>query len=98
MAGNRVFTVYKRILAKLGLQQLDVYRVREGGKLREIIRVRDPALGKTAMISLDTTREAMSPKEFVEKIIEGASRAGISLSERKVHEVLERYLEEQRQA
>ena len=91
MGRSRVFTVYKRILAKLGLQQLDVYRIREGGKLREIIRVRDPAIGKTVVISLDTAREAMTPREFAEKIVEEASKAGINLSERRIHEVLEQY-------
>jgi hypothetical protein len=91
--GRRVLTAYKRIIARLGLQQLDVYRVTEGGRLRDVIRVRDPAIGKTAVIKLDTTREALSPREFAERVVEEASRAGIRLSERKVQEVLDQYRE-----
>ena len=92
--GRKLFTAYKRIISRLGLQQLDVYRVRSGGRLHDIIRIRDPSIGRIAVVELDTTREALSPREFAEKIIEGASRAGIRLSERRVQEVLAQYSRE----
>lgn len=63
MANTRKYRVYREVLAKLGLEQLDVYRYPKSGGTREVIRARDQS-GKILLIKLPRFREEMSPEEF----------------------------------
>ena len=65
MANRRKYKVYREILAKLGLEQLDVYRYPKSGEAREVIRIRDRS-GRLMLIKLPRFREEMAPEEFEE--------------------------------
>ncbi len=65
MANTRRYKVYREVLAKLGLEQLDVYRYPKSGGAREVIRARDSS-GKLVLIKLPRFREEMTPEEFEE--------------------------------
>jgi len=67
MANTRKYRVYREVLAKLGLEQLDVYRYPKSGDAREVIRARDRS-GRLFLIKLPRFREEMSPKEFEELV------------------------------
>ncbi len=96
MAKGRVFTVYRRIITSLGLKELDVYRVvGEDGIKKDILRLYDFTSNKVVLVDLGTTREAMSPVEFLNKVVEKAREAGISLPERKIRELSKELSEKQ---
>jgi len=88
---RRVYTRYKAIVEYLGYKQLDVYRVMEGKKTVDIVRLMDPMSGKAAVINLGAPRESLSYWEFLERIINGAKSAGLPLNERRIQELREKF-------
>ncbi|GAB6148461.1 hypothetical protein [Stetteria hydrogenophila] len=92
MASRVVYSRYRRLVEALGLRQLDVYRVRDQstGRLKDVIRLLDPASGKVAVIDLGTLRESLTYQEFLSKVLEGVEKAGITLPERIVGNVMEK--------
>ncbi len=86
----RTLSLYKRIIEELGLRQLDVYRVpAEKGGFKDVIRLLDPMTNKVALVDLGKLREATDPAEFLEKIIEAATKAEIAIPERKIEQLKE---------
>ncbi len=59
MANTRRYGVYRSILGKMGLTQLDVYRYKD----HEVIRVRDSS-GRVLSLRLPRFRDEMKPEEF----------------------------------
>lgn len=80
----RALLRYKRLVETLGLRQLDVYRVSEGGRLAETLRVADPESGRVVLVRLGTSRESLSPLEFLDKLVEELARGGLRVSERSL--------------
>ena len=75
MPVGRKFSMHRRVLAKLKLRQLDVYRYKD----RDALRVMTSS-GKVLLLQLDRHREEYtSPEDFekaVEKAIARAERQG----------------------
>ncbi len=88
---RKVYTQYKNIVEYLGYKQLDVYRIVRDGKTVDIIRLMDPMSGQVGVIDLDAPREALSYREFLEKVIEGLEKAGLPVNERRVAALREKY-------
>ena len=88
---RKVYTQYKNIVEYLGYKQLDVYRIVRDGKTVDIIRLMDPMSGQVGVIDLDAPREALSYREFLEKVIEGLEKAGLPVNERRVIALREKY-------
>ncbi|GBF08813.1 hypothetical protein apy_05380 [Aeropyrum pernix] len=82
LASRKVLNKYKMLVESLGLKQLDVYRVVREGKPVDVIRIQDPASGKTALVDLGTTRESLTLQEFAERLLKALGESGITVSER----------------
>ena len=67
MANTRKYKIYREVLSKLGLEQLDVYRYPKSSDAREVIRARDRS-GRLLLIKLPRFREEMGPEEFEELV------------------------------
>ena len=98
MSRGVVYTKYRYIVEMLGYKQVDVYRVPrvEDGKkvgFKDVIRIMEPMSGKVAVIDLEVTRESLSLLEFMEKIVEGAGKAGLPVFERNVQVLREKLKE-----
>lgn len=98
MSRGVVYTKYRYIVEMLGYKQVDVYRVPriEDGKkvgFKDVIRIMEPMSGKMAVIDLGVTRESLSLLEFMEKIVEGAGKAGLPVFERNVQVLREKLKE-----
>ncbi|MEM0006188.1 MAG: hypothetical protein QXV81_02995 [Ignisphaera sp.] len=64
------YTMYRRVLEKLGLKQLDVYRYKD----RDIIRALRIQDGKVLVIDLPKHREEMNIEEFANYVRSRISR------------------------
>jgi len=88
----KVRTLYKRAIEELGLAQLDVYRVKDdSGVEKDIVRIFDPATTKVVLVDLGTIREALTPIEYLERILKALDEAGIAYPERKAAELREAF-------
>ncbi len=102
MSRGIVYTKYRYVIEMLGYKQVDIYRVPrvENGEkagFKDIVRIMEPMSGKVAVIDLGVVRESLSLLEFMEKIVEGAEKAGLPVFERNV-QVLREKLKEKNQA
>ncbi len=80
---NKIYTKYKKLIELLNLRQLDIYRiVGKDGKIKEIVRIIDPATKKVVQVDLGTVRESLNYLEFLNKIKEGVAKEGISINDR----------------
>ncbi len=98
MSRGVVYTKYRYIVEMLGYKQVDVYRVprTEDGKkvgFKDVVRIMEPMSGKIAVIDLGVTRESLSLLEFMEKIVDGAGKAGLPVFERNVQVLREKLKE-----
>lgn len=83
----KLLTRYRLIVESLGLRQLDVYRVREGGRDVDVLRLLDPQTGKVVTVNLGTVRESLSFQEFMERILEPLGKAGVRISDKTLSTV-----------
>lgn len=58
------YTMYKRVLERFGLKQLDVYRYRD----RDVVRAVRVVDGSILLIELPKHREEMSVEEFTDHL------------------------------
>ncbi|MEM2628634.1 MAG: hypothetical protein QXG74_01990 [Acidilobaceae archaeon] len=86
---GKVHTKYKTIVEMLGLKQLDVYRVREGSRDVDIVRLYDPATRKIIVINLGSVRESISLGDYLAKVLEASSKHGVRISDKKLQTVRE---------
>ncbi len=63
MAVGRKYRAYREALAKLGLEQLDVYRFKDHDELR--LRTQD---GRIVVVKLPRKREEMKVEEFIKHV------------------------------
>jgi hypothetical protein len=89
MAKGGVLARYKRLVEALGLRVLDIYRVSEKGKPKDVVRILDYATGKVVLVDLETTREALRYREFLERILGKLRESGVEVSDRIAGRVLE---------
>jgi hypothetical protein len=89
MAKGGALRKYKAVIESLGLRQLDVYRIKEGSREVDKIRVKDMTTGKVLTINLGTVREALSYSEFLKRVLDELQKNGISPSERIISKVSE---------
>jgi len=89
MAKGGVLARYKRLVEALGLRVLDVYRVSEKGKPKDIVRILDYATGKVVLVDLGATREALRYREFIERVVEKLRASGVEVSERLIGRIME---------
>ena len=87
MAKGGALRKYKAIVESLGLRQLDVYRVREGSKEVDVLRVMETTTGKVITINLGATRESLSYTEFFKRVVDELKKNGISVNERIIAKV-----------
>ena len=88
MVSRAVYHRYRRLVEALGLRQVDVYRVVSDGRLKDVVRVADISSGKVFVVDLGTVRESLGFKEFLERVLDGARKAGIHLPDKLVASVL----------
>ncbi|MEN2999169.1 MAG: hypothetical protein ABDH61_01120 [Acidilobaceae archaeon] len=77
-------TKYKALVETLGLRQVDVYRVVEGGREKEVVRLYDPTGGKVIVVELGTVRESLGLEEYLNKVLEAAGKHGVRVSDKKL--------------
>lgn len=89
----KVRALYKRAIEELGLMQLDVYRVIDDRKktVKDIVRIYDPTTTKVVLVDLGNIREALSPVDYFNKILEALRKAGVPYPERKANQILEAF-------
>lgn len=91
MSTRKLLNKYKIFVTALGLEQLDVYRVVKDGKPVDILRILDPSTGKIVMIDLGVSRESLGEEEFLKKLLEELEKNGITVSERILARLRERF-------
>ena len=89
MARGGALQRYKRLVESLGLRVLDFYRVSEGGRQKDVVRILDYASGKVVLVDLGAPREALAYREFLEAVLKGLKAAGVEVSERIASRALE---------
>jgi hypothetical protein len=85
---TRVLSKYRFLVEALGLRQVDVYRVREGGREVDILRVYDPSTNKVVIVNLGALRESLDQREFLDRLLKGLSEAGVRVSEKRLSKIL----------
>lgn len=80
---------YRFIIEALGLKQLDVYRVREGGVEVDLLRLYDPSTRKVVIVNLGTVRESLDNKEFLERLLRSLEERGVKVSEKRLARLLQ---------
>ncbi len=84
----RLLSKYRFMVEALGLRQLDVYRVREGGREVDILRVYDPSTRKVVVVNLGALRESLDPREFLDRLLKSLEKAGVRVSDKKLSKIL----------
>ena len=88
MARGGLYTKYRRIIEMLNLRQLDVYRVtHDKAGAKDLLRIMDPSSGKIVIVDLETTREALTFGEFLERLVYKLKEQGITLDDRLVERI-----------
>ncbi|MCS7107385.1 MAG: hypothetical protein NZ902_04710 [Acidilobaceae archaeon] len=78
---------YKALVETLGLRQVDVYRSREGGREKEVVRLYDPTSGKVIVVDLGTVRESLTLEEYLNRVLEASGKHGVRVSDKKLQVV-----------
>ncbi len=89
MARGGLYSRYKRLAEALGVKVLDVYRIMEKGRTKDIVRLLDYTTNKVVLVDLGAPRESLSFREYVNKVLEGLKASGVEISERIAARVLE---------
>ncbi len=87
MVSRSLYHKYRRLVERLGLRQVDVYRQMRDGRITDVVRIADPSTNKVFLVDLGAPREALTFTEFLDKVLEGARAAQVPLPDRLVAEV-----------
>ena len=87
MVSRGLYHKYRRLVERLGLRQVDVYRQVRDGKTTDVVRIMDPSTSKVFLVDLNAPREALTFTEFLDRVLEGARSAQVPLPDRLVAEV-----------